>query len=322
MKSTEILFFERPFPNANSMIIRDDQSFLVDTGFGSDIVRTEQLLTSAGILPAQLNGIINTHYHSDHVGGNHYFQQRYEIPVAAHLWEGEMVNQCDIESCGAHFLDQPVEQYTVQQLLVDEQQIMTGQSAFQVLHTPGHTLGHIALYEPKQEILICGDLFHYNDVGWLNIFREGTNSIRRSIESLDRLATLSIKKAYPGHGPAIDEPSIMIDKARERLEKWIESPEKMALHACKRIFSFTLMIKNGLKSREITPYLLSCSWFYDFAVHFFRLKPEEFVQPLLDEMIRSKAAAWHQGILIATAPYEAPNRKWIEEDWKPRNWTK
>lgn len=82
------------------------------------------------------------------------------------------------------------------------------------------------------------------------------------------------------------------------------------------------MIKNGLKSREITPYLLSCSWFYDFAVHFFRLKPEEFVQPLLDEMIRSKAAAWHQGILIATAPYEAPNRKWIEEDWKPRNWTK
>jgi len=319
---TEILFFERSFPSANSIVIRDEQTFLVDSGFGSDVIRTEKLLTDAGILPKQLNGIINTHYHSDHVGGNHYFQKQYGLQIAAHLWEGEMVNRCDLESCCAHYLDQPVEQYIVQHLLVDEQEIITGHSALQVLHTPGHTLGHIALYEPKQQILICGDLFHYNDLGWLNIYREGTNSLRRSYESLERLAKLSIKKAYPGHGRVIDDPLIMIDKARNRLEKWMLSPEKMAWHACKRIFSFTLMIRNGLTSKEITPYLLSCGWFDDFAVHSFRLEPKEFVQPLLDEMIRSKAATWHQDKLIATAPYEAPIPKWMKEDWKPFNWTK
>ncbi|WP_155591150.1 MBL fold metallo-hydrolase [Lysinibacillus cavernae] len=322
MKTAETLFFERPFPSANSIVIQDEQTLLVDTGFGSDITRTEKLLSDAGIVPMQLNGIINTHYHSDHVGGNHYFQQQYDLPIAAHLWEGEMVNQCDVESCGAHYLDQPVEQYVVQQLLVDEQEIVTGNSALQVLHTPGHTLGHIALYEPKQQMLICGDLFHHNDVGWLNIFREGTNSIRRSYESLERLAKLSIKIAYPGHGRAIEDPKMMMDKARERLEKWMESPEKMAWHACKRIFSFTLMMKNGLTSKEITPYLLSCGWFHDFAVHSFRIEPKEFVKPLLDEMIRSKAAIWQQDKLMATAPYEAPNPTWIEEDWKPGNWTK
>lgn len=72
---TEILFFERSFPSANSIVIRDEQTFLVDSGFGSDVIRTEKLLTDIGILPKQLNGIINTHYHSDHVGGNHYFQK-------------------------------------------------------------------------------------------------------------------------------------------------------------------------------------------------------------------------------------------------------
>ncbi len=322
MKTTNIMFFERPFPSANSIVIQDDQPFLVDTGFGSDVLRTEKLLTDAGILPKQLAGIINTHYHSDHVGGNHYFQQRYALPIAAHLWEGEMVNHCDLESCGSHYLDQPVEQYVVQQLLIDEQEILTGNSALQVLHTPGHTLGHIALYEQKQQILICGDLFQYNDVGWLNIFREGTNSVRRSYESLERLAKLPIKLAYPGHGRAIEEPLLMIDKARERLEKWMKSPEKMAWHACKRIFSFTLMLKNGLTSKEIPPYLLGCGWFHDFAVHSFQLEPKEFVQLLLDEMIRSKAAIWQQGKLLATAPFEIPSSKWIDEDWKPINWTR
>ncbi|HGE5780202.1 MULTISPECIES: MBL fold metallo-hydrolase [Bacillus] len=32
------------------------------------------------------------------------------------------------------------------------------------MYTPGHTLGHISLYEPVEEILICGDLFHKNDI--------------------------------------------------------------------------------------------------------------------------------------------------------------
>ncbi|MFJ5763748.1 MBL fold metallo-hydrolase [Lysinibacillus sp. NPDC093210] len=111
MKTANIMFFERPFPSANSIVIQDDQTFLVDTGFGSDVLQAEKILSDAGIFPKQLNSIINTHYHSDHVGGNHYFQQRYDLPIAAHLWEGEMVNQCDLESCGSQYLDQPVEQY-------------------------------------------------------------------------------------------------------------------------------------------------------------------------------------------------------------------
>lgn len=59
------------------------------------------------------------------------------------------------------------------------------------------------LYEPDEKILICGDLFYKNDIGWINIFREGVASVQRSIESLDRLSALPIQQAYPGHGPQI-----------------------------------------------------------------------------------------------------------------------
>ena len=217
-------------------------------------------------------------------------------------------------------MDQPVEPYRVDTKLSDNDEIQTGNRALKVLHTPGHTLGHISLYDPEEEILICGDLFHKNDVGWLNIFREGVSAIQRSIESLDRLSKLRIQKAFSGHGPQIENPQASIDAARKRLEKWLSTPEKVSWHACKRIFSFTLLIKDGLAKEEIDNYLLSCGWFQDFARYSFQLQPEEFIQILLDEMIRSGAATWNNDYLIATAPYHAPEKKWMNKNIKPKDW--
>ena len=316
----DVVFFQRPFPSANSILIKDEKTILVDTGFGSDIARTEQLIRQYEVEPSELDLIINTHYHSDHVGGNHYFQKIYGTSIAAHKWEADLINYKDPEACSAEWLDQPVEPYRVNKILLDQDKINTGSSTFEVLHTPGHTLGHISLYEPEQQLLICGDLFHYKDVGWLNIFREGVNSLGRSIESLDKLAQLNIKIAYPGHGIAIDEPLAMIDMARTRLEKWIGQPEKIYWHAAKRIFSFSLIIRNGIEKNAIEDYLMECGWFHDFARNAFHEQPKDFVKVLLDEMLRSGAARWQGDILTATAPYEIPDKYWSPENIKPRDW--
>ena len=166
--------------------------------------------------------------------------------LAAHKWEADLINFCDPEACSADWLDQPVEPYRVDRKLSDNDEIHTGNRTLKVLHTPGHTSGHISLYEPEEEILICGDLFHKHDIGWLNIFREGVTSILQSLESLDRLSMLQIQKAYSGHGPQIDNPLVSIDAAMKRFEKYLKTPEKISWHACKRTFSFTLIIKNGL----------------------------------------------------------------------------
>lgn len=320
MKKSSIIFFERKFPSANMILIKDQLPILIDTGFGSDAQETEQLIKEAGVSPEELHLIVNTHYHSDHVGGNFHFQKNYGIKIAAHKWDAHLINSSDPEACSAEWLDQPVEPYQVDLKLSDNNEIHTGSRTFQVLYTPGHTLGHISLYEPEEEVFICGDLFHKNDVGWLNIFREGVSSIQRSLESLDRVSTLRIKQAYSGHGPQIDDPLSSIDISRKRLEKWLKSPEKASWHACKRIFAFTLIMKNGLPKEEIDKYLLNCGWFQDFSRYAFRLQPEEFIQVLLDEMIRSGAVNWHKNHLIATAPYVAPKNEWMDKNIKPKDW--
>ncbi|ASK64234.1 MBL fold metallo-hydrolase [Virgibacillus phasianinus] len=320
MKNPGIIFFERNFPSANMILINDQLPILIDTGFGSEAIDTEQLIKDAGVQPEELDLIVNTHYHSDHVGGNFHFQQNYGVPIAAHKWEADLANFGDPESCSAEWLDQPVEPYRVDIKLSDNDEIDTGSRTLKVLHTPGHTLGHISLYDADEEVLIGGDLFHKNDVGWLNIFREGVASIQRSMESLERLSTLQIQQAYSGHGTQIDNPQAAIDAASKRYEKWLKNPEKVSWHACKRIFSFALIIQNGMAKNEINDYLLRCGWFQDFARYSFQVQPEEFIQILLDEMIRSGAASWQDNYLIATAPYQVPQKEWKGKDSKPRDW--
>ncbi|MGE7946231.1 MBL fold metallo-hydrolase [Lysinibacillus sp. NPDC093688] len=320
MGKSSIVFFERKFPSANMVLIKDELPILIDTGFGSDKEQTEQLIREAGVLPEELHLVVNTHYHSDHVGGNFYLQKKYGVKIAAHKWDADLINLGDTEACSAEWLDQPVEPYRVDRKLSDNDEIHTGNRTLKVLHTPGHTLGHISLYEPEERILICGDLFHKNDIGWLNIFREGIASIHQSIESLDRLATLRIEQAYSGHGPQIDDPLSSIDSARNRFDKWVKSPDKVSWHACKRIFAFTLIMKNGLAKEEINHYLLQCGWFQDFARYSFQLQPEEFIPILLDEMIRSGAASWHNNHLVALTPYKAPEKEWVNKNIKPKDW--
>lgn len=88
-------------------------------------------------------------------------------------------------------------------------------------------------------------------------------------------------------------------------------------YACKRIFSSDLIIQNGLAKEEIDNYLLKSSWFQDFARYAFQFRPEEFIQILLDEMIRSGAASWNNNYLIAAVSYQAPKEKLKEDCWMP-----
>jgi hydroxyacylglutathione hydrolase len=316
-----IIFFERQFPSANMVLIEDQLSILVDTGFGSDWQLTEHLIRETGLSPDQLNLVVNTHYHSDHVGGNHKLQQVYGREIAAHSWEASLINTRNREACSAGWLNQPVENFQVNRLLVDGDEIETGTSVLQVIHTPGHTLGHISLYDPNAEILISGDLLHRHDVGWLNPFREGVASLQRSIESLDRISRLPLQAIYPGHGPAILVPKQVINEARIRFEKWQHSPEKVAWHAVKRIFSFALIISGGIERERISEYLLSCGWFQDFSRHAFEHDPEDFVKLLVKEMIRSQAAIWHGERLRAVIPHNVPTTQWIQLHQGTHYWT-
>ena len=322
MPADPFVFFERPYPSANMVLVRGERPILLDTGYGSDLPETENSLRESGMPPEALSLIVNSHYHCDHAGGNSGLQRDYDTPVAAHRWEADLVNRRDREACGVEWLDQPIEPYRVDQPLSDGDELDAGPVTLQVIHTPGHTLGHISLYAPEQEIMLLGDAVHGDDVAWLNPFREGVGAVQRALESLDRLAALPVRRAFSGHGPEVPDFRTAIDQGRRRYEKWLGEPERAHWHACKRIFVYALMIYGGLDKGEVDPYLLRCPWFGDYARHGFDTEPEAFVVPLVEEMLRSKAAGWREGRLVALPPHNRPSPGWPSGPTRPKDWTK
>lgn len=315
-----INFFERPFPSANTVLVRGKQAVLVDSGFGSDLAATEQWLRQVDMSPPELSLVLNTHYHSDHVGGNFGLQQRYGLPIAAHRWEASMVNSRNYEVGSANYLDQPIEPYQVDRLLAEGDEIDTGDVTLQVIHTPGHTSGHICLYHTGAGVLICGDVLQSNDVGWINIFREGVSALQQAMDSISKLQKLPLRQIIPGHGPVINNPAEALENVMRRYEKWLTEPQKMAWHGCKRIFAYKLMIRNGLNELDVRPFLLGCSWFVDYSRYFFTAYPPDFVETFVAEMVRSGAAGWQNKRLVALTSHNPPPDDWLRGPARPQDW--
>ncbi len=318
-------FWQRPYPSANTILIEDEKPVLIDSGFGSDVPATLQWLQALGVPPEQLWLLINTHYHCDHAGGNSYLQSQAGVRIAAHRWEAKLINNRDAEACSVLFLRQPIEPYRVDTLLEDGDELMLGKRIVRVLHTPGHTLGHISLYFPQDKLLVCGDAVHNDDVSWINPFREGVGALERTVESIERLAQLDVHLAFSGHGSMLAQPQEAFDRARRRYDKWLREPEKLGWHACKRIFAYALMLNGGLLREAALDYLLTCPWFLDYSRHVFHSQPAAFVQPLLEEMVRSGAAQWRDERLVALTTYMKPDAEWINAaiQWiPPDRWPK
>jgi hypothetical protein len=143
-------------------------------------------------------------------------------------------------------------------------------------------------------------------VGWFVFFRVGVGAVRRALESLVRLAGLSPKAMVSGHSALNDKPIAAIDAARRRFDSWLDNPQRVGWHACKRIFVYTLMLEDGMSRDEIAAYLLDAPWFLDYSRYVFQTEPVDFVERLCDELVRSKAASWQNGKLMPSAPYNPP----------------
>jgi hydroxyacylglutathione hydrolase len=316
-------FFERPYPSANAVLLLGPKPILVDPGFGSDVADLHRLLATA-VTPAvhaeDLAMVINTHYHSDHVGGNHALQSAHGLQIAAHAHEAAMVNRRDPNACAAEWLRQPVESYTVAISLSDGDVVDTGSARWHVVHTPGHTAGHISLFEPTSGVLVAGDTVHASDVGWLNPALEGADSLLRSLDSLARIEALRPRLAFSGHGTAMTEPMAAIKAARARLSRWLTDSEAAAWHAAKRILAFALMIEGGIAADELHSYFADSPWARDIATHILATPVDAFRESLVDQMLKAGGISWRNDRLVANTPHTPTDPSWPLSPTRPSDW--
>jgi hydroxyacylglutathione hydrolase len=313
-------FLPQDYPSANVVLLAGSHPVLIDSGYGSDSDVLVAQLEAAGTLPRALALVVNTHWHSDHVGGNHRLQHEYRVPVAAARRDALAVNARDPQACLAAWLDQPIEPYSVDQPLDPGEKLQAGDAEWQILATPGHTPTHLSLFQPDEGILIVGDALHDDDVGWINLALDGARAIEEALQTIESLASLPVRYAFSGHGPPITGPAAAFARARGRYEKMRNDPVRTAWHGLKRIFAYALMIYDGIPMKEVNAYLLGRDWLVDHARKVLNTDPETLAHDLLTEMRRIGAVVERDGRLFPTTAYRRPTSGWRHQPGFPAQW--
>lgn len=181
----DIIMIEGIGNDSNVYIFED---VVVDTGTGDNCAYLIDSISKAGLSLDDLNLIVNTHNHFDHMGGNRCF----DLEVAMHVDDAKAVENLDSNATLASMFGRSMEGFKVDRKLKEGDKIHN----FEVLHTPGHTNGGICLYDGKT--LISGDTvfagggFGRTDLG---------GNIEQMKNSLKRLSELDVQNLLPGHGP-------------------------------------------------------------------------------------------------------------------------
>jgi glyoxylase-like metal-dependent hydrolase (beta-lactamase superfamily II) len=287
---------------------------LIDTGF---VGHAEETLAWTQAHAGRISLVVNTHWHSDHVGGNGLLQAR-GAGVAASAPDAEAVTRRDPGCCLAEYLDQPVAPYTVDEPLHDGQILRLGDADWEVIRTPGHTPGHLSLWQPEERLLVVGDALSDYDVGWVNLALDGPGAATTAVASLHRLADLAARVLLPAHGPTPVDPSAAVEGALRRAQRLVDDPPGAVWYAARRIFAFALMIRDGIPIDEVEPYLHARAWLTD-AARLLHTLPEELAAELVESMQLSGAVVLRDRRLHAAAEHAPVASESMRVPW-PRTW--
>jgi glyoxylase-like metal-dependent hydrolase (beta-lactamase superfamily II) len=140
--------------------------------------------------------IINTHGHFDHVGANKRMKAATGAPILIHALDAPMLSTLSRSAAawGMSAEDSPSPDRTI-----DEGDVIRfGSISFQVIHTPGHTLGGVSLL--ADGCLFVGDTLFAGSVGRTDFPGGDFDTLRSSIQK--KLFTLGDEvKVFTGHGP-------------------------------------------------------------------------------------------------------------------------
>ena len=168
------------------LIERGNKLILIDSGVEGSSKEIFQYIESINYRPEDLSLIIITHRHRDHTGGLRELLEKVDAKIVAHEAEVEGIKR----SVGIDKVD----------ILVKDNDEIEG---LRVIHTPGHTPGHICLLDKDTQSLFIGDLVHEENGELHEIPHEYSDDPAKNREAIKKLAKIDFKHILPSHGEPI-----------------------------------------------------------------------------------------------------------------------
>lgn len=220
---------DNPLEFVNAYLIQKDKGWmLVDTGWNAPeaFEALEQELKEVGLEVKDITQIVITHLHPDHYGLAGRLKELSGAELALHYKEkafiepryiniGKLLKEMKEWLClngvpemelptlqeASLFMKKFVSPCLPDRALYGGERIPTGGFNFEVIWTPGHSLGHICLYEPKKKVLLSGDHVLPNISSNISLHpQSGENPLVDYLNSLKVVEQLEVELVLPAHG--------------------------------------------------------------------------------------------------------------------------
>lgn len=219
--------------HTNIYVIEGDEgNILIDSGWDApeSLWALREGLTADRLKLKDIKTIVITHIHPDHYGLASKVKQLCGAKVAMHKVEADFINsrykdfggllketeevmkrngvpQAELPELRdtSLWINQFVTPDLPEVMLDDGDKISNGSFEIEVLRTPGHSPGHICLYEPRKKLLFSGDHVLYDTTPHVGFNpQSGDNPLEDYISSLKKLEKLKVNFVFPGHGPVFN----------------------------------------------------------------------------------------------------------------------
>ena len=184
----------------NTYILYNEQNecIIIDPGCYFDAEK-EELKSFISLHNLQPKILLNTHCHLDHVFGNKFIAEEYNLTLNTHLLEKEILQMAP--ASGLMF-NLPFDNYQGEAIYLKEGDVVSlGNDKLEVIHAPGHSPGSICFYCEKQHFIIGGDVLFQRSIGRTDLPYGDQEELLRNIKG--KLFKLPADvQVYPGHGDA------------------------------------------------------------------------------------------------------------------------
>lgn len=295
-----LLVLERGWLSANNVLLFDGgEATLIDSGYVTHAPQTVALLRAA-LEGRRLARLVNTHSHSDHVGGNAAVQRAFGCTITIPSGMAGAVANWDEAALLLSTAAQAGERFGADAHVVAGDTLAMGELEWQALPAPGHDMDALLFHSPDRRILISGDALWRDGFGILFADVLGTgDGIGAARRTLEAIARLPVDVVIPGHGSPFVEVDDALERAFARLRAFEDDGARIARNAIRACITFALLDRRSFGLDELAEHLGQVPLYREANTRFLGQSPTALAGWLVGELERAGVARREGDRLVA-----------------------
>jgi glyoxylase-like metal-dependent hydrolase (beta-lactamase superfamily II) len=288
----------RGWLNCNQVLLRSPEGHvLVDSGYHACAEETLARLRDPAVLGGEpLAALVNTHCHSDHIGGNAAVARAYGCPITIPSEEIHAIDDWSIQERWNAYVDQYAEPFAWQRSLAPGESFRAGGRDWMAHAAPGHDMEGLVFFEPGDRVLISGDALWESGLGFVWPHEPPNPFVEAALAALATIERLSPRVVIPGHGTPFGDVAAALAAARARLAAFADDPRRTARHMMRVMFVFAMLHRGAIAVADADAYVRRVPVYRDLDARFLGEGTDGLGRRLVEDLARAGAMRVEDGV--------------------------